>query len=259
MRCFARHIDWDTLQLGETGGHARLFVATAKAAAGGGPPPPPHAPAPATPITPASLDAFVLCDPLWRDGRIVGYCPAVSQARDTAHHGTIKALYEAAMAAARADLAAAAEADPAAPPGLAPAPAIFTLGLSPVYDLTAEVFGRARLLRDAHLFLRACGNGLYAYQAVGGAKARWGGAGKGVPGVASPHVYIAQPTWAPWTLELLDMWVCLRFVGIGRGVNATAARLAGWDTGRGPPGGKADAAEGGGGGGPGAATRALAG
>lgn len=214
LRCFARDIDWATLALGGPGG-ARLFVATAKNGASNSP----------APITPASLDAFVLLDPLWKGGRVVGYCPAVSQARAAAHHGTIKALYEAAMAAARSDLAVA-DARPGDPS--LPAPATFTLGLAPVYDLTAEVYTRARLLRDAHLFLRTCGNGLYAYQAVGGAKARWGGAGKGVPGVASPHVYIAQRTWAPWTLELLDMWVCLRFVGIGRGVHATAAKLTGW-------------------------------
>jgi hypothetical protein len=223
LRCFARALEWESVQLGAAGGHARLFVATAKQAGGGGDTTP-------TPITPSTLDAFVLCDPLWKGGRIVGYCPAASQARASAHHGTIKALYEAAMAAARADLAAAAA--PGSPPD-APTPSTFTLGLSPVYDLSAEVFTRARLLRDAHLFLRTCGNGLYAYQAVGGAKARWGGAGKGVPGVSSPHVYIAQPTWAPWTLELLDMWVCLRFVGIGRGVNATAAKLLGWGEGGG--------------------------
>jgi len=219
LRCFARDIDWESLALGGAGG-ARLFVATAKNG-------PANSPAP---ITPASLDAFVLLDPLWRGGRVVGYCPAVSQARASAHHGAIKALYEAGMAAARADLAAsdAAPSDPTLP-----APATFTLGLAPVYDLSADVYTRARLLRDAHLFLRTCGNGLYAYQAVGGAKARWGGAGKGVPGVSSPHVYIAQRTWAPWTLELLDMWVCLRFVGIGRGVHATARKLTGWGAGAG--------------------------
>ena len=166
---------------------------------------------------------------------MIGYCPAVSQAREGAHHGVIKALYEAAMAAARADLALA---DASPLDTSLPAPATFTLGLAPVYDLSAEVFTRARLLRDAHLFLRTCGNGLYAYQAVGGAKARWGGAGKGVPGVTSPHVYIAQRTWAPWTLELLDMWVCLRFVGIGRGVHATARKLVGWETGAGAAGKK---------------------
>ncbi len=217
LRCFARAIEWEALELGGAGG-ARLFCATAKAEGDG-----PGRPAP---ITPASLDAFVLLDPLWRGGRVVGYCPAVSQAREGAHHGVIKALYEAGMAAARADLAAA-DADPGNP--ALPSPATFTLGLAPVYDLSGEVFTRARLLRDAHLFLRTCGNGLYAYQAVGGAKARWGGAGKGVPGVSSPHVYIAQRTWAPWTLELLDMWVCLRFVGIGRGVHATARKLVGWE------------------------------
>ena len=58
LRCFARAIDWEKLELGDAGGGTRLFVATTKQGASADGPPP------TTIITPTSLAAFVLLDPL---------------------------------------------------------------------------------------------------------------------------------------------------------------------------------------------------
>ena len=98
----------------------------------------------------------------------------------------------------------------------------FNLGLAPGYDIPAasDSFpSRTRIMRDMMLFLANCGEGIYAFQALGAGKARYGGEGRGVAGVTGPRVFLAHRALMPW-LGLLDVYVCLKApkaIGVGAG------------------------------------------
>ena len=218
LRAFCRAPDWATLAPGAAAGAGgRLFLAldATKAAAGASPP---------VPVTPSTLAGAVLLDPLKRGGRVVGYFPTVNLIAPAAHQGTLKAVYEAVMAAMKAE-------------GVKE----FNLGFAPGFAVASAKAAPPAPARStwwaapatAALFASDAGNRLYAFKNLAKSKARWGGSFDAAAcsfsdaGATARPVFIAHAHLSPSPLALLDLALCLRWLGFWDTLEGLAGRLAG--------------------------------
>ena len=217
LRAFCRTPDWASLRLGNDQG-GRLFVAVVKPSGAKG------VEAEKPPISAASLAGVVLLDPLWSEGSVTGYFPTLNQMAPWAHQGTLKAAYEAVLAALKTETGV----------------KTLNLGFAPAFAShaasarlpTARPTGFAPPLTAAAY---TYGNALYAFTALAASKTRWAGASfdgragafGASAGASLAHAYIVHGHTRLTPLAAVDLALCLRWLGFWDTLAGAVAQVAG--------------------------------
>ena len=199
---------------------------------------------------PRTIDGFLLLDPMFENGRLAGYVVSLNRMRPEAHGGTLKLLYDEAMALMRREGAA-----PAPPPGaaaggaLSAAPRELAFGLAPFFNLRKDVFRGVWWTELTFRYWYHCGNSMYDFKNLAFSKARYGG-GVAAGGdryhdadaVALTHVYMASRATAFPGVVSLDLYVFLMAIGFVGSVARMWYRLVFGSRGSGGGSGKGNGA-----------------
>ena len=212
LRVFCRTIDWARFELGDAKG-GRVFAAVSKKEKTTGDTPPP--PGTVVDVTPSTLQAYVVLDPLHSGGKVVGYYNSIIVSRpDGLHAGAIKAIVEHVAAVLRSEGA------PRLSWGIAPlCGAAGRTRVGPLVNRDTAWAGAAKA------FCWTDANTLYPFQVSAFSKTRWGGGFDGEtlkarePGASLPMSYLCHPYRLPTPAAILDLVIALRWMGFLTGAH----------------------------------------